>query len=144
MSCEIMQYGSATDNACISLTLLAETKATRSAVFSVSSLMEQVSRGSNGSLQNLFRTMDKSQDGNLVELGIRFRPIDVRNLLIKGSSAILKLRKFESAATWTFSVLSARPLSAPSCKKSRIAGTIGPSIFVWLIRQLQNTLQILL
>lgn len=85
----IRQYGSIIDSAWISLTLLADTRATKSTVFKVRFLSELSSIGTNGGERNPLSTVGMSQVGVLFILAGLALLSDIRNRFISGSSASL-------------------------------------------------------
>lgn len=126
LSKEMMQKGSAIERAWISVILLADTSAIRSTIFKVNNLIGSSSSGSIGTLQKLCSTVDKSHDGNLLDLGALLRPMAIRSLLIRGSSISLLLGKLDHANTCTLRVLTVKFRSALAWRKSRTAGIVGP------------------
>lgn len=85
----IRQYGSIIDSAWISLTLLADTRATKSTVFKVRFLSELSSIGTNGGERNPLSTVGMSQVGVLFILAGLALLSDIRNRFISGSFASL-------------------------------------------------------
>lgn len=104
------------DRACILLTLLADTRATKS---TVRYLSEHSSSGSKGEERNRGEYHGEVPCRDSIELLVSSSFNERRK-----SSASLMSRQEERAATWTFRVLWEMFLSALSCRKSKIARII--------------------
>ena len=92
--------------------------ATRNAAFNVRFFRLQSSKGSKGALVSACNTNVRSHGAKLRSLLGLDLSMDLKNLFTKGSSPIGFSKKIDRAAACTLRMLTARPLSTQSRKKS--------------------------